>query len=181
MYPKNLYCKCTFGTNSSRQANLRNKWFVGALQFCWQEQVPFHSPSEAWEDGWPEVDPPKVELCNKLGGTNCLRCLAVGRKCAQMPVQNRSWLQSPVSGIKPFCMEMTVQAQEGSRPCGTDRYRVDNTIVMLKRASVQFGKTLQRMEILRDCSWEQEKKHCLGVGRKDQSHVWPQAFMCQLS
>lgn len=52
-----------------------------------------------------------------------------------MPAQNRSWLQSPVSATKPFCMEMTGQAQERSRPSSPGRYRVDNISVMLKRVS----------------------------------------------
>lgn len=32
----------------------------------------------------------KVEACNKLGGSNCLRHLTAGHKCAPSPVQKRS-------------------------------------------------------------------------------------------
>jgi len=71
--------------------------------------------------------------------------------------------------------------EQSSQAHSTDRDPSDNTIVMLNLVSVQFAKTLQKMEILCGCSQEQEKKHCLGVRREDQSLVWPQAFMSQLS
>lgn len=127
---------------------------------------PLPLPVRGWGD---EKWTLKVEACNKLGGSNCLRCLTAGHKCAQLPVQKRSQLQPAVSGIKPFCMEMTVQAQEGGRAHSTDRHRMDNKSVMLKKAPAPFEKTLQRMENLCDCFWEQAKKHCLGVQHKGQS------------
>lgn len=48
--------------------------------------------------------------------------------------------ESLVLGIKLFCTEMAVQAQESSRPPSTDTYMADNTTVMLKGVSVQFRK-----------------------------------------
>lgn len=89
--------------------------------------------------------------------------------------------ESLVLGIKLFCTEMAVQAQESSRPPSTDTYMADNTTVMLKGVSVQFRKKLQRMEILCGCSWGWEKTHIPSVPGKDQSLVWSQAFMCQLT
>lgn len=68
-----------------------------------------------------------------------------------------------------------MHAQEGSRPCSTDRYRMDNTIVMLKRASVQFGKNtsengnsrrllLGAREETLPGRWAQGSEPCLATG-----------------